>query len=233
MARLGDVNSFLCFDCETTGVDTDIDRIITASLVVRSKNEEDLVTAIILNPGVPIPEGATSIHGILDKDVIENGKDPFEELPFVYSMLQQAWEDRIPVVGSNLPYDFSILAAELDRYGLEPFKVTGPVLDTMVLHRMVSNQRKANMKAMTAYYGIVNKTAHNSTSDCIATLDILEKMIAGSAYLQETDLRDLYRDQRVSHRNWAINMQSFFDSIGKSDQVNPFWPVDRKWEINE
>jgi len=230
--RLGNVKQFLGVDLETTGVDVDNDRIVTISMVLRDLNtpdEEDQVNMTTFNPGVPIPPGATAINGITD-DMVKDGDKPSDELPFFHGMITSAWEAGIPIVGSNLPYDLSLFAAELERHNNTRFKVAGPLLDTMVLHRMVTGQRKANLAVMSEYYKIKNVKAHDSTSDVITTLDILQEMISRSAYLRETDLRDLYVAQRQAHRHWAANMQQFFDRIGKADQVNADWPINRKWE---
>jgi DNA polymerase-3 subunit epsilon len=231
--RLGNVKQFLGFDLETTGVNVDEDRIVTISMILRDLNsdDEDQENMTTFNPGIPIPPGATAINGITD-EMVKDGDKPADELPFFHGILKEAWAAGIPIVGSNLPYDLSLFAAELQRHNDIKFEVAGPLLDTMVLHRMVSGQRKANLAAMCEYYKIENKKAHNSSSDVVTTLDILQEMISRSAYLRETDLRDLYVAQRQSHRHWAANMQQFFDRIGKTEQVNGDWPINRKWEQN-
>ena len=226
LPNLGDMTEFLGFDLETTGVDTETDRIVTASTVYRQvgKSDEEGTNMCLFNPGVTIPSGATSIHGITTKMAVQHGADPEEELPFFHNLIKGAWSRGVPLVGCNITFDLSMFAAELRRYDLPEFEVKGPILDIMVLHRM-AGYKKATLALMTEHYGVKNTTAHDSTSDVIATLDVLQTMIAQSAYLQQSNLRDLYMQQQVSHRIWARNMQQFFNRIGKKDQVNDEWPL--------
>ncbi len=225
--KLGDVTEFLGFDLETTGVETETDRIVTISTVHRvndSSNDENGTNATVFNPGVPIPPGATAIHGITDEMVKEAGYSPAEELPYFLSIIEDAWVKGIPLVGCNITFDLSMFSAELKRHCDISFKLSGPIVDIMVLHRMAGN-KKATLALMSKYYDVQNATAHDSTSDVIATLDILQKMIAKSPRLQDTDLRDLYVEQKVAHRAWARNMQQYFNRIGKRDQINAEWPI--------
>jgi DNA polymerase III subunit epsilon len=56
-------------DLETTGIDTANDRIIEISILrVMPDGTHDHRTRRC-NPGVPIPAGATAVHGIKDEDV--------------------------------------------------------------------------------------------------------------------------------------------------------------------
>ena len=64
-------NPIAFFDLETTGINIVSDRIVEISILrVTPKGEEDVLTQRI-NPGIPIPEETTQIHGITDKDVAD------------------------------------------------------------------------------------------------------------------------------------------------------------------
>ncbi len=58
------------FDTETTGVDVEIDRIVSAALVVQdAPGLRPRVTRWLVNPGVPVPEAATAVHGLTQEHV--------------------------------------------------------------------------------------------------------------------------------------------------------------------
>ena len=59
------------FDLETTGLNTEKDRIIEICVVQISPGEEQISYNRRLNPGIPIPAEATAIHGITDVDVAD------------------------------------------------------------------------------------------------------------------------------------------------------------------
>ncbi|SCK52903.1 DNA polymerase III, epsilon subunit and related 3'-5' exonucleases [Streptomyces sp. LamerLS-316] len=73
------------FDTETTGVDVEEDRIVSAALVVQDAAGGRLrVTRWLVNPGIPVPPGATEIHGLTDDHLQRNGRWPapvVEEMP--------------------------------------------------------------------------------------------------------------------------------------------------------
>ena len=53
------------FDTETTGIDVERDRIVSAALVVQeTPRSAPRVTRWLINPGVEIPEAATAVHGL-------------------------------------------------------------------------------------------------------------------------------------------------------------------------
>jgi len=220
---LGDVDRFLGFDLETTGLDIATARILTSSLVEYHDGHFNPFTAII-NPGIPVPESSTAIHGMTTEYIQEYGVDPASAIEEVGRQIDAAWDQGVPVVGHNVSYDLGVLKAEMARYDLPPLKVHGPVIDTMVLHRMAGN-KKATLAVTAASYGVVNESAHSSEADTIATLKVLNAMLQRSQALRKTDLRSLFVQQRDFHYTWARDLESYFHRIGKYDPVNGQWPV--------
>ena len=63
-----------CFDLETTGTNPAEDRIVELSVVLLEPGEPGQpprrsTRSWLVNPGRPIPAGATAVHGISDDDV--------------------------------------------------------------------------------------------------------------------------------------------------------------------
>ncbi len=107
-------------DTETTGLDPDQDRIVSLALCKvnfsdlrhNPKNLADgLEKEYVFDPGKPIPEGASRVHGIFDKDV--EGKPRFDEK----SKEIRGFIGKLPVIGHNVSFDKSMLSAELKRAG--------------------------------------------------------------------------------------------------------------------
>ena len=219
---LAATDTFLGFDLETTGIDIATARILTSSLVWFARGSFRPLTNIV-NPGVPVPPESTAIHGMTDEYIQENGGDPVTTIAQVRQHIDEAWNNGTPLVGHNISYDLGVLNEELKRYSMEPLRVFGPVLDTMVMHRMCGN-RKASLAVTAEAYGVVNESAHSSEADTIATLKILNGMKQRPSLANKT-LRDLYREQQSFHYLWAQDLQSYFHRIGKYDQVNGQWPV--------
>jgi DNA polymerase III epsilon subunit-like protein len=56
-------------DVETTGLNPETDKIVEIGTAVMKQGRITLRHGKIVNPGIPIPEEATKIHGIKDEDV--------------------------------------------------------------------------------------------------------------------------------------------------------------------
>ncbi|MEP7169936.1 MAG: 3'-5' exonuclease, partial [Bacteroidota bacterium] len=59
------------FDLETTGVNVGSDRIVEIAVLKVMPDNSRQVKLKRVNPEMPIPEGASKIHGIYDEDVKE------------------------------------------------------------------------------------------------------------------------------------------------------------------
>lgn len=62
----------IIFDNETTGTDIVLDKIVQfAAIKVNPETWEEIGEAknVLMNPGIPIPKGASDIHGITDEMV--------------------------------------------------------------------------------------------------------------------------------------------------------------------
>ena len=63
-------NLVLVFDTETTGVDVNEDRIVQlGAAYYQDGGRLGPPRSMLVNPGMPIPSGASKVHGILDEHV--------------------------------------------------------------------------------------------------------------------------------------------------------------------
>lgn len=122
---------YLVFDTETTGL-LPTGRIcqVAAMKIVGSAHEKDPVAEFMafVDPGIPIPEDATNVHGITD--ALVKGRSDIGMRTLL------AWMQSEDVVaGWNVQaFDVPLLAKECERLGLwvaDPFVMKGPkrVLD--------------------------------------------------------------------------------------------------------
>lgn len=63
------------FDTETTGIDVERDRIVSAALVVQeTPRSAPRITRWLINPGVEIPDAATAVHGLTADHLALHGR---------------------------------------------------------------------------------------------------------------------------------------------------------------
>lgn len=221
---------FLGFDTETTGVSTAKDRIVTAALIYRQGGVTQEKTWL-LNPGVPIPVEASNIHGVTTEHAAAHGQDPAQGLEEIASELAKHLSTGAPVVAFNATFDVSILDAELARHGLATMAQrleTGwaPVIDPLVLDRAVDRYRRGKRKLvdLCAFYGVKETgTLHTADADVIATLDVLDLILAKYPDLGNKSLADLHAYQVRAHEQWATNFNQFLESRGRTPDVGTVW----------
>lgn len=104
------------FDLETTGVDVTRDRIVTAHVGVLDGHGRQIAARTWLaDPGIPIPEGASAVHGISTEHARQNGRPAACVVTEVTAALRSLLGQGVPVVAYNASYDLSLLAHEARR----------------------------------------------------------------------------------------------------------------------
>ena len=159
------------FDLETTGVDTATARIVTAHVGVI----DDFGGVVerhewIVDPGTPIPEGATAVHGISTERARRFGRPPAEVVPEIVAALRSVVARGFPVVIYNAPYDLTLLAAETARAGVAPLPRSAAIVDPLVIDRALDRYRrgKRTLTAAAEHYGVELTDAHEAGADAIA-----------------------------------------------------------------
>jgi DNA polymerase-3 subunit epsilon len=205
----------VCFDTETTGVDVEADRIVTAA-VVRRDGRSESVTTWLIDPGVEIPEAATAIHGITTARARAEGLRPVDALEEVAAVLAGALQRGEPVVAFNAAYDLTLLEAELRRHGLATVAERighdlRVVLDPLVLDRHLDRFRRGKRKLadLCVHYRVRSGELHTADVDAAATLDVLSAMCRAYPELARMDLDLLHDVQAGAHRRWATHFNTW------------------------
>ena len=128
------------FDLETTGVDVESARIVTACIAVLDADGEVLDRwDWLADPGVEIPEGASEVHGIPTERARAEGRPTEFVVAEITQTLRTLFGLGIPVVVYNAPYDLSLLDRECRRNELDPLVDPSPVIDPLVLDKAVDS----------------------------------------------------------------------------------------------
>lgn len=207
-------NYLVCFDLETTGPDPTTARIVTADVVWLNPVDGTIAarTSYLADPGIDIPAEAAEIHGITTEYAREHGQPAAEVALLVLDDLETAWSKGLPVVAFNATYDFTAEDRELRRHHGRELKITGPVLDPLVIDRGADRYRRGSRKLsdMCAFYGVALTNAHNSAADAEAAGRlVVAQLRRHRAKLGRRDLRSLWGVQRAWHREWAAHYEDY------------------------
>ena len=137
------------FDTETTGVDVTNDRVVELGAVCIDKGAHAAVRKMRIDPQMPIPKGASDIHGIRDEHV--RGKPAFAAIAprFLEYLDGRALGPAVPwLCGYNATgFDVPLLNAELARVGIEARIDVNRVIDPiMFVHWHLRHLRNHSLK---------------------------------------------------------------------------------------
>lgn len=163
-------NPIIFFDLETTGIDVVKDRIVEISLVkVMPDGTEEIKTRRI-NPGMPIPEESTKIHGISDEDV----KDCPMFKTVAKSLAQYIEGCDLAGYNSN-KFDIPMLMEEFLRANIDIDLKKRRCIDVQnIYHKMEQRTLSAAYKF---YCEQDLENAHSAEADTLATYEILKKQL--------------------------------------------------------
>jgi DNA polymerase-3 subunit epsilon len=219
--------TLVAFDTETTGIDTSRDRIVTAVVIECGRSWGPISSEWLINPGVDIPEAATAVHGVTNHHARTHGQDATEALGEIRSRLVHAWDDGHPVIGHNIVYDLTLLAAELDRHGLPGF-APARVIDTYVLDKHVDPYRKGkrNLETTAAHYGFdMGDGAHGAHTDAITAARIAWRIANQYPEVGDATLDDLTQTQTGWSLKQTTSLQDYFNYQGTGEIVEHGWPL--------
>jgi DNA polymerase-3 subunit epsilon len=185
-------------DCESTGLDSEKDRIIQLAITIHYPSHDPIAWSSLVNPGIPIPQ---NVHGLTDADV--------KDAP-TFARIAPALAPKllnVDIAGHHVDFDIAFLRAEFKRANVD-WPWNGVVIDTLSIFRKKEPHSLAN-----AYKRFVNPEgftdAHDAGADVTATGEVL------AAQLNE--YQDLPRDvQQLSA--WCFPGR--LDAGGKFKMIN-------------
>ncbi|MFF1394068.1 3'-5' exonuclease [Streptomyces sp. NPDC058287] len=222
------------FDTETTGVDVESDRIVSAAIVVQdAAGSRPRVSRWLVNPGVPVPAGATEVHGLTDEHLQRNGRWPAPVMEEIARLLGEQAAAGRPLVVMNAPFDLTLLDRELRRHrasALGRYMESSSlcVLDPRVLDKHLDRYRKGRrtLTDLCAHYEVELEGAHDAAADALASLDVVRAVGRRFASrLERLSPAELHTLQAVWHAAQARGLQAWFARSGNPETVDPAWPM--------
>ena len=188
------------FDLETTGVNLNYDRIVELSVVKLFPDGRRETKTRRLNPEMPIPAGATEVHGISDADV---ANEP--TFKAVARNLMGFLAD-CDLGGYNIGrFDVPMLINEFRRAGLE-FPMEGRrIVDSYII--FCNKEPRTLTAAYSFYCGKQLEGAHGAEADTIAACEVF--------FGQLERYQDLPNDLNAIHQLCTQRDPSWIDSTGK------------------
>lgn len=165
----------IAHDFETTGVNAATCGVVQSAILIANIHEDGSYEVVaeedrMHNPGCPIPDGASAVHGIRNHMV--------DHLPNFADSLEETYEQAVTefqpvmVIGYNSNHFDNVIAR---RVGMPN---TLRELDLMIAaRRLMARGVLARARLVDAYEGLTGlppRNAHNAAADVYMTLDLIQ-----------------------------------------------------------
>lgn len=228
------MSNYVGFDLETTGVSSFHDVPVSFGFVEHVNSDGVFSTKTeggYVNPGVPIPSGASAIHGITN-DMVESATPLAEAVEMIANRLSTLWSSGGVIVGMNVGYDLTMvdsLCRRLSIPTLEERGVIGPVMDILVLDRRFDKWRKGARKLtdLCQHYGVDIKSAHSAADDAEASLDVFQAMTRQFPEISQIAPDQINVALRAWYKEWLTSFSQYLEKKGEApiEAGRYEWPI--------
>jgi len=221
-------------DLETTGLDVEHDRIVSAALWrIDPQTGTKHLGEWLADPGIEIPAQATAVHGITTHRARTQGRPATEVLTDLAMQLRDAVDDGEPLVVYNAPYDLTLLHHELERHELS-LDCAGQlrVIDPLVLDLHMDPTRcgSRSLGRVCAHYGVhlPEEQAHSAAADALAAARLTWSLGRTYPQIAQMDLKALHAAQVRWKVDQAAALQTRLRRTTDPAAVVPTsWPLRR------
>lgn len=162
--------TFVCVDCETTGLDTKNDHIIEIAAARFTFDEILLTKETLIDPKVAISKESIAIHNIT-QDMVE-GKPTIESV--LPEFLDFLGTDTI--VGHGIEFDINIIAETAKKHAI-PCKIKEtPFIDTLRLARLYGESSVNSLEYLRQHFNIEPHGAHRAMSDVLVNIKVFKHL---------------------------------------------------------
>ena len=217
------------FDLETTGIDVSTSRIVSAHVGLIGPDGSVIERYDWLaDPGVEIPEQASAVHGITTERARAEGRAAAEVVSEIVTAIADLFSRGHALTIYNASYDLSLLAHEARRHGIDPLYLPSPIVDPLVLDKVVDRYRKGKrtLEAAALHYGVDLTAAHDAGADAVAAGRVAQALAGRYPTELDLDVTELHTRQIAWAAEHAASFQEYMRRTHNPDfSDSGLWPV--------
>jgi DNA polymerase III subunit epsilon len=161
-------DTFICLDCETTGLDPENDRIIEVAAVKFTFEQTIGTYESLIDPEIPITEVSQEIHHISNEMV--KGKPKIQEvLPDLIKFI-----GRGIIVGHGIKLDVSFVEAAAKRHNIPCALSSYPSIDTLRMARLYGESPINSLEKLREHFNIAAEGAHRAMNDVVVNIEVFK-----------------------------------------------------------
>lgn len=169
MALIKDT-TFVCIDCEATGLDTKSDRIVEVACTTFTLSQVIDNFESLIDPECVISESSIAIHHI-SQDMVQGKPKIHEVLPEVLKLVGNH-----PIVGHGIGFDIELIDEAARRSGIACSIKKNVSFDTLRLARLYGESPSNSLQQLRMHFNIEEEGAHRAMSDVIVNIQVFKHL---------------------------------------------------------
>ncbi len=162
--------TFVCIDCEATGLDPKKDRIIEVAAVTFTFDSILEQFESLINPECAIPPDSISIHHIT-MDMVAGKPKIQDVLPELITLIGTH-----PIIGHAVHFDIELLDQAAKRNSI-PCKIKQNLsFDTVRLARLYGGSPSNSLEQLRLHFNIEDEGAHRAMSDVCVNIQVFKRL---------------------------------------------------------
>lgn len=162
--------TFVCLDCESTGLDPKMDRIIEIAAVVFTFDGIMKEKQTLVNPECPIPAKSKEIHHI-SQEMVEGKPKIGEVLPEFLELIHEH-----TIVGHGISFDVELILAEAERNRIPALLAKNPTIDTLRMARLYGESPTNSLDALRHHFNIEEQRSHRAMNDVMVNIEVFKAL---------------------------------------------------------
>lgn len=171
--------TFICLDCEFTGLDSEKDRILELAAARFTFSEILDQYEALVNPECPISQESFSIHHISQEMITDKPRVP-EVLPQFLEFV-----GRDPIVGHGVGFDLEMIHRAAERAGIPCTLKSRPFIDTLRLARHYGDSPNNSLTNLAAHFNVPNPGSHRAMNDVVMNIDVFKHLVRKYTTLEQ------------------------------------------------
>lgn len=180
MALIKDT-TFVCIDCESTGLDPANDRIIEVAVATFTLDGVIDSMDALVDPEREIPEVSIAVHHIT-QEMVQGKPKIIQVLPDLLKLI-----GRRPIVGHGIAFDIELVDQACKRGGLACTIKNNPSFDTLRLARLYGGSPSNSLEQLRKHFNIAEEGAHRAMSDVIVNVQVFKHLATNFKTTQDIE----------------------------------------------
>lgn len=161
---------FVCIDCEMTGLDKEVDRIIEVAVAKFTFEGIYDQFETLIDPEMNIPDTSIAIHHIT-QDMVEGKPKIYEVLPQLLDFIGRA-----TIVGHGVGFDIELIHGAAKKHNIHSTINHNRIIDTLRLARLYGESPVNSLERLRQHFNIGEEGAHRAMNDVVVNISVFKHL---------------------------------------------------------